>query len=535
MEFFVVFAVVILLICSLILPWVNRSQISSLKEEVSFLKKQINEASQLIKKAGLRPLKKNEEIHENPWQESFDVTAKETKKSATNAVMQESSAPSPKTSINNEFAEISNSKKSSKDERNTFEHQFGARLPVWIGGVALALAGFFMVKYSIEAGLLSPAVRLIIGMLFGSGSVYSATLIRDKKNISNGIRISQALTGAGIAVLYLTIFAATNLYEFIPKIMGFVGLATVTVIAVISSLKHGMPIAVLGLIGGFTTPALISSNDPSAPSLFTYLYFLVSGLMAVIRKQNWWVMSVPTILISFIWVFVWIFGGNFQSSDTIYLVLFLIATSVTVVLSSKDHYKKDFVSTKDLGILEPSEMLNYLTLFGSIIILGVLVSQAGFGSVELSLFGIISLGGIALAFFDQKLYGFVPWVSIAVNLIMLLNWHNPDSSMFIITICAFSAIFAISGYIFQSRSPNPALWAGLTATASLGYYLLGYYKLHETTVSSISYLWGFIALVLSGLGVFILKKIILQVPENHPQKPHLTTIYASVVTAFLLG
>ncbi|WP_174286695.1 hypothetical protein [Sphingomonas bacterium] len=37
-----------------------------------------------------------------------------------------------------------------------FEDIFGRRLPIWAGGVTLAVAGFLIVKYSIDAGLLYP-------------------------------------------------------------------------------------------------------------------------------------------------------------------------------------------------------------------------------------------------------------------------------------------------------------------------------------------------------------------------------------------
>src|SRR4051812_12745075 len=47
-----------------------------------------------------------------------------------------------------------------------FEERLGTRWVVWIGGLALALGGFFMVRYSIEAGLVGPGVRVFLGGLF---------------------------------------------------------------------------------------------------------------------------------------------------------------------------------------------------------------------------------------------------------------------------------------------------------------------------------------------------------------------------------
>lgn len=55
-----------------------------------------------------------------------------------------------------------------------FEDIFGRRLPIWAGGVTLAIAGFLIVKYSIQAGLLSPLVRVVLGLLFGGGLIGGA-------------------------------------------------------------------------------------------------------------------------------------------------------------------------------------------------------------------------------------------------------------------------------------------------------------------------------------------------------------------------
>src|SRR5882672_6849489 len=53
----------------------------------------------------------------------------------------------------------------------SFEERFGASWVVWIGGLALALGGIFMVQYSIEAGLIGPGVRVFLGGLLATALV----------------------------------------------------------------------------------------------------------------------------------------------------------------------------------------------------------------------------------------------------------------------------------------------------------------------------------------------------------------------------
>lgn len=535
MEMLLALGFGVFLLASLVLPWIHRNHIHDLYEEVNALKGQLRGIFAFLEKEGVKLPKDIVMPQKHPWQQTqYNPPAFQTSQISvdTSVIVEEKpqsvDEPIVKDSETNKFQEP----KTQKKERVSFEQQFGARLPVWIGGVALALAGFYMVKYSIETGLLSPTVRVVLGMIFGVGLLYAANWVRGQENFANGTRIAQALSGAGIADLYVCIFAATSLYDLIPAIIGFSGMAAITATAVVLSLRHGMPIALLGLVGGFLTPAMVGSNDPHAPILFIYLYFVLTGLMVVIRKQCWWLMAIPTVLGAFLWVCLWLFGNNFTPGDTIYLGLFLMAVSATVVATSKQHYEEKSAEITDL--FKVTSALNYLTLAGATLLTGIIAARAGFGFMEWGLFGFLSLGGIGLAYFNQKLYGLVPWVSMAVNAVMLLAWNTPDINAFAITISIFAALYIGSGYLLQSRSARPLIWAGLTAAASIGYYLIGYYELrHTELVTFIPMFWGVLALNFTSLGTIALQKIIKDVPANHPQKQHLMAIYASASTAFL--
>lgn len=517
MELLLILAVGVffLFVASLFLPWINRSHIHALREEVDSLRAQLKTILSLVEKQGVAlPLDTASPLNKNDVQRETSL-AETTPKEQIEIIQAIPDTPPP---LDRE----------ERKDRPGFEQQFGARLPVWIGGVALALAGFFLVKYSIETGLLSPMVRIMLGMAFGVALLYAADFVRKQDSFANGTRIAQALSGAGIADLYVSVFAASSLYQLIPPFAGFLGMAVVTAIAVVLSLRHGMPIALLGLIGGFVTPAMVGSHDPQAPLLFIYLYFVLTGLMVVIRKQNWWVIAIPTVLCAFLWVILWLFGQDFTPGDAIYLGLFLMAVSATVVVTSKQHYEQ---ASK---VFNASAVLNYLALGGAMLLTGVIVGHAGFGMMEWGLFGLLSLGGIGLAFFNQKLYGLVPWVAMAVNIVMLCVWNTADTSLLALVISLFAALYICSGYLLESRSEKPLIWAGLTAAASMGYYLLGYYKLHHMEpVSSIPLFWGGIGLIFAAFASHALRQILWEVPQDHPQRQPLMAIYAAMATAFL--
>ena len=91
--------------------------------------------------------------------------------------------------------------------RESLESRIGARWAVWVGGIALALGGVFMVKYSIEAGLLSPAVRLSLAALFGLVLVAGGEVIRRRSeplvaDAFQNAMIPGILTAAGALTLF---------------------------------------------------------------------------------------------------------------------------------------------------------------------------------------------------------------------------------------------------------------------------------------------------------------------------------------------
>lgn len=167
-----------------------------------------------------------------------------------------------------------------------FEELFGRQLPIWAGGITLAVAGFFLVRYAIDVGLLSPAVRVAMGLVFGLGLIAGAEFAHRFKDRVADPRVPQALSGAGLAVLYASVFLAGTFYGLIGTSTAFVGLALVTAAAIGLSFRFGLPSAVLGLVGGFAAPALVGAEESNLPLLAFYLALVAGGLGHAGRKQG---------------------------------------------------------------------------------------------------------------------------------------------------------------------------------------------------------------------------------------------------------
>lgn len=171
-------------------------------------------------------------------------------------------------------------------ESINWEQFMGAKLFAWLGGLALFLSVAFFVKYSFEHNLIPPAVRVALGFLFGAGLIVGGLrLRRDRYAIT-----AQTLVAAGVVSLYAVTFACHSIYRFEffgpGPTVGLMALITATAFLLAVRLDAQV-VAILGILGGFLTPGLISSGVDNPPGLFSYLALLDAGLIAVALHRRW--------------------------------------------------------------------------------------------------------------------------------------------------------------------------------------------------------------------------------------------------------
>lgn len=176
-----------------------------------------------------------------------------------------------------------------------------SKVAIWVGSIALLMAGFYLVKYSIDSGLLTPAVRLWLTTGFGVLLCGAGLIIGIKSERLANERIGQGLSGAGVACLYFAAYAAVHMYGFLTAGQGFGAMLAVTVLAVGLSLKNGAPVAMLGLVGGFLTPWLMSTGSNDTVMLFSYLFILFCGAQFLCLRRGWWSLLLVSLLGAYLW------------------------------------------------------------------------------------------------------------------------------------------------------------------------------------------------------------------------------------------
>jgi uncharacterized membrane protein len=190
--------------------------------------------------------------------------------------------------------------------RASFEERFGTQWVVWVGGLALALGGVFLVRYSIEQGLLGPAVRVALGALFAAGLLVAGQWTRHKEYTTgiSGIpaaNIPAMLTAASTIVAYGTVYAAYALYGYLSPAIAFVMLGLVALLTLAVALLHGPALAGLGVIGAYVTPMLVASDAPDYWALYIYLAIVTAAAFALARTRLWQWLAIAAIVLSVLW------------------------------------------------------------------------------------------------------------------------------------------------------------------------------------------------------------------------------------------
>jgi uncharacterized membrane protein len=164
-----------------------------------------------------------------------------------------------------------------------WERWIGVRGAAVLGGIVLALAGVLFFRYAIDHALLSPSLRVVFGTLLGLTCLVVSAPLRKRYGIT-----AHALAGGGMVVLYATFWAARALYGLIGMELAFALMTLTTAVGCLLAVRSSsLLIAILGLVGGFLTPLLLSSGQDRPIGLFGYVLLLDAGFILAARKRGW--------------------------------------------------------------------------------------------------------------------------------------------------------------------------------------------------------------------------------------------------------
>ena len=166
----------------------------------------------------------------------------------------------------------------------SMEYAIASQWLLRIGILILVIGVGFFLKYSFDHNLIKPVARVAMAASAGLGLLTVGTrLLGGRYNV-----FGQGLMGGGLATLYFSIFAAANFYHLVEPIPAFALMGVVTVLAGGISVRfNSMLVAVLGILGGYGTPLMLSTGSVDYIGLFGYMLILGVGVLGLCYWKNW--------------------------------------------------------------------------------------------------------------------------------------------------------------------------------------------------------------------------------------------------------
>jgi uncharacterized membrane protein len=200
-----------------------------------------------------------------------------------------------------------------------------------IGIVILFFGAAFLAKYAADNSLFPIELRFISLALGAFALLIVGWRLRERRAV-----YAQLLQGGGIAGLYLTVFAATRLYQLLPPALAFGLLAVIAIAAaVISVAQNALPLAVIGTAGGFLAPILVSTGSGNYVALFSYYALLNLGVFAVAWFKTWRVLNVLGFLFTFSITGLWRANSykpdDLVTADAFLILFFLMYVGVSIL------------------------------------------------------------------------------------------------------------------------------------------------------------------------------------------------------------
>lgn len=337
--------------------------------------------------------------------------------------------------------------------RINFENLVGGKLPIWVGGISLVFAGFFLVRYTIEAGLFGPAARSVTATIF-AGLLIAISLVGGKlpkigDSFAADPRVGQSLAGAGIATLYGTLYMAAEIYGLVGISAAFILVVLTTAIAFALALRHGPPTALMGLVGGFVAPWVAGMGASNLPSLLLYLAVFIAALFGLAVWRRWLWLLVLASGGGLLWSLAMLFAAN---SNLALLAGFIAATGGGAILAAKrfEHLE---------GYWSPLARFAPMTL--ALAQLAVLLPKMEYSIIGWIFYFLLSALAIALAWREKILLPLVAGALLVVLGPLGVAWEaDGPSQRNLLATAAVILLFGLAGNVRARQSPEASTyWA----------------------------------------------------------------------------
>lgn len=167
---------------------------------------------------------------------------------------------------------------------DSLESRIGGRWLLNVGIAAIVIGVAYFEKLAIDNNWITETARVIQGGVFGALLIGAGEWF-----VRRGYRgYGQMIVGGGVAVMYVSVYAAFNYYRLIDRPVAFVLLVAISALGAYLADRHNSQgLAIFAVGGGFVTPFLLPGNTDPQAVLFTYDAILIAATVYLAGRREW--------------------------------------------------------------------------------------------------------------------------------------------------------------------------------------------------------------------------------------------------------
>jgi uncharacterized membrane protein len=180
------------------------------------------------------------------------------------------------------------------------EDLLGGRVLGWVGGAAVVVGVAFFLVMAANRGWIDETTRVLLAFVGSTALLGTGLYLHEKQGRTQA---ALAAVATAIAALYMTLTAATQLYDLVDPVLALVFAGLIGAVATVIAVRWDEPVvAGIGIVGALLAPVLVDAGTDSA-SLAFMAVALVSAIGVLLwRRWSWlgiaaFVVSAPQLLV----------------------------------------------------------------------------------------------------------------------------------------------------------------------------------------------------------------------------------------------
>ena len=258
-------------------------------------------------------------------------------------------------------AEIFDIKEPEKD-KNGFEKIFLGNIFNKIGALAIIIGFIFFIKVVSQYIVFTPVMKCLIALLAGAGMIgYSLKL-----HYSNMKNYAEVLMGTGFAVLFITVYCASSLYDILPVPAATVfGILLVLLTYFIADRFKTFSTFLIGFIGGYLNPFFVNTNI-TMDFLFGYLIFLnIVSAVYVSKNESKKLLNVINLILTAFTVSVFSAVKGFEINYLFPVGLWALYVVNDIIDIVKNRHNEGYKGSLEFNMFNFAVLLYFIKFFAS--------------------------------------------------------------------------------------------------------------------------------------------------------------------------